>query len=78
MIRRKDAGTVGISHRAFRMEGYGGGEDERKHRQAQNLLLLVGMNIGRPEYMTRERAKTRAQHTEPHIASGHHRLESHR
>ena len=28
MIRRKDAGTVGISHRAFRMEGYGGGEDE--------------------------------------------------
>ena len=22
MIRRKDAGTAGISHRSFRMEGY--------------------------------------------------------
>ena len=81
MIRRKDAGTVGISHRAFRIEGYGlmevEIEDERKHRQARNVLHLVGMNIGIPHYMAREIAKTLARHAEPHIASGHHRLESH-
>ena len=66
MIRRKDAGTVGISHRAFRIEGYGlmevEIEDERfKHRQARNVLHLVGMNIGIPHYMAREIATVKTQ-----------------